>query len=170
MQKLGLRLNAKRSVLSPAQKTTFLGVVWKSVMMQSCLSPAHAIVAILMAMNGIQLRQSLTVKQFKRLLGLMTAVSSMIPFGLLYIRPLQWWLQTKRFSPRGQPTLHDQGYSQMHSYVGDVEEALVLVPRSRVRSSLSLRHARDRCISHRLGSGYGRPLRLCGGVIISHGK
>ncbi len=27
----------------------------------------------------------------------------MIPFGLLYMRPLQWWLRTKRFSLRGNP-------------------------------------------------------------------
>ncbi len=30
-----------------------------------------------------------------------------IPFGLLYMRPLQWWLKTKGFSPRGKPTLLD---------------------------------------------------------------
>ncbi|KAI2654598.1 Transposon Ty3-G Gag-Pol polyprotein [Labeo rohita] len=27
--------------------------------------------------------------------------SCVIPFGLLYMRPLQWWLRTKGFSPRG---------------------------------------------------------------------
>ncbi len=47
--------------------------------------------------------QSLTVKQFQRLLGLMAAASNVIPFGLLYMRPLQWWLKTKGFSPRGNP-------------------------------------------------------------------
>ncbi len=48
-------------------------------------------------------RQSLTVKQFQRLLGLMAAASNVIPIGLLYMRPLQWWLKTKGFSPRGNP-------------------------------------------------------------------
>ncbi len=48
-------------------------------------------------------RQSLTVKQFQRLLGLMVAASNVIPIGLLYMRPLQWWLKTKGFSPRGNP-------------------------------------------------------------------
>ncbi|KAL0169055.1 hypothetical protein M9458_037277, partial [Cirrhinus mrigala] len=47
--------------------------------------------------------QSLTVKQFQQLLGLMAAVSNVIPFGLLYMRPLQWWLKTKGFCPRGNP-------------------------------------------------------------------
>ncbi|KAI2653807.1 enzymatic polyprotein [Labeo rohita] len=46
---------------------------------------------------------SLTVKQFQRLLGLMAAASNVIPFGLLYMRPIQWWLKTRGFSPRGNP-------------------------------------------------------------------
>ncbi len=33
----------------------------------------------------------------------MAAASNVIPFGLLYIGPLQWWLRTKGFSPRGNP-------------------------------------------------------------------
>ncbi len=46
---------------------------------------------------------SLTVKQFQILLGLMAAASNVIPFGLLYMRPQQWWLNSKGFSPRGNP-------------------------------------------------------------------
>ena len=41
IKKLGLRLNAKKSVLSPLQRTTFLGVVWDLTTMQAHLSPAH---------------------------------------------------------------------------------------------------------------------------------
>ena len=33
----------------------------------------------------------------------MAAASNVIPLGLLYMRPLQWWLKTKGFSPRGNP-------------------------------------------------------------------
>ncbi len=57
--------------------------------------------SILSAVKSIRLGQSLTVKPFQRLLGLMAAASNMIPFGLLYLRPLQWWLRTKGFSPKG---------------------------------------------------------------------
>ncbi len=39
--------------------------------------------------------QSLTVKRFQRLPGLMAAASNVIPIGLLYMRPLQWWLKTR---------------------------------------------------------------------------
>ncbi len=102
MKELGLRLNAIKSVLSPLQRTTFLGVVWDSTAMQARLSPAR-IEAILSAVKSISLGQALTVKQFQRLLGLMAAASNVIPFGLLYMRPLQWWLRTKGFSPRGNP-------------------------------------------------------------------
>lgn len=92
--KLGLRLKTKKSVLLPAKRTTFLGVVWDSTMMQACLSPA-CIDLILSAVKRLKLGQSLTVKQFQRLFVLMAAASNMIPFGLLYMRPQQWWLKTK---------------------------------------------------------------------------
>ncbi|KAI5090783.1 hypothetical protein C0J45_19644 [Silurus meridionalis] len=49
--------------------------------------------------------QPLTVKQFQKLLGLMTAVPSVIPLHLLYMRPLQWWLRTQGFSQKGNALL-----------------------------------------------------------------
>ncbi len=102
MKELGLRLNAKKSVLSPFQRTTYLGVVWDSTTMQARLSPAR-IESILNTVRRVREGLSLTVKQFQRLLGLMAAASNVIPFGLLYMRPLQWWLKSKGFSPRGNP-------------------------------------------------------------------
>ncbi len=102
MKELGLRLNAKKSVLSPLQRTTYLGVVWDSTTMQARLSPAR-IESILTTVRRVREGLSLTIKQFQILLGLMAAASNVIPFGLLYIRPLQWWLKSKGFSPRGNP-------------------------------------------------------------------
>ncbi len=102
MKELGLRLNAKKSVLSPFQRTTYLGVVWDSTTMQARLSPAR-IESILNTVRRVREGLSLTVKQFQILLGLMAAASNVIPFGLLYMRPLQWWLKSKGFSPRGNP-------------------------------------------------------------------
>ncbi len=67
-----------------------------------CMSPAR-IESILTTVRRVKEGQSLTVKQFQRLLGLMAAASNVIPIGLLYMRPLQWWLKTKGFSPRGNP-------------------------------------------------------------------
>ncbi|KAI2647902.1 Transposon Ty3-G Gag-Pol polyprotein [Labeo rohita] len=84
------------------QRTTYLGVVWDSTTMQARLSPAR-IESILAAVRRVRIGRSLTVKQFQQLLGLMAAASNVIPFGLLYMRPLQWWLKTRGFSPRGNP-------------------------------------------------------------------
>ncbi len=99
---LGLRLNAKKSVLSPAQRTTYLGVVWDSTTMQAHMSPAR-FESILTAVARGREGQSLTEKSSFRLLGLMAAASNVIPLGLLYMRPLQWWLKTRGFSLRGNP-------------------------------------------------------------------
>ncbi len=53
MKELGLKLNAKKSVLSPLQRTTYLGVVWDSTAMQARLSPAR-IESILMTVARVR--------------------------------------------------------------------------------------------------------------------
>ncbi|KAI5104758.1 protocadherin gamma-A5-like [Silurus meridionalis] len=80
-----------KSVLSPLQRTTYLSVIWDS--------PAH-IVAILTAIRKVREGQPLTVEQFQTLLDLPLEV---IPLGLLYMRPLHWWLRTRGVSWRGNP-------------------------------------------------------------------
>ncbi len=67
--------------------------------MQARMSPAR-IESILTEVRRVKEGQSLTVKQFQRLLGLMAAASNVIPIVLLYMSPLQWWRKTKGFSPR----------------------------------------------------------------------
>ncbi len=91
-------------------------------------------------------------KQFQRLLGLMAAASNVTAFGLLYMRPLQWWLRTKGFSLRGNPFSHNQGHAVMLTCLDNVEETLVPVPGSNVGSFMSSQDANDRCLSHGLGS------------------
>ncbi|KAL0149265.1 hypothetical protein M9458_055499 [Cirrhinus mrigala] len=132
MKVLGLRLNAKKSVLSPLQRTTYLGVVWDLTTMQARLSPAR-IESILTAVVRVRKGRSLAVKQFQQLLGLMAAVSNVIPFGLLYMRPLQWWLRTKRFSPRGNPfhtsrKLYALKWKPFTSWCGDRQQDSVNCP------------------------------------------
>ncbi|GAA6064854.1 uncharacterized protein LOC113526632, partial [Tachysurus ichikawai] len=102
MKGLGFWLNAGKSVLSPAQRTTFLGVIWDSARMQARLSPARVVV-ILDSVGRVREGQPLSVKQFQRLLGLMAVASSIILLGLLHMRPLQWWLRGRGFSLRGNP-------------------------------------------------------------------
>ncbi|KAI2666499.1 ORF V: Enzymatic polyprotein [Labeo rohita] len=96
--------------------------------------------------------RSLTVKQFQQLLGLMAAASNVIPFGLLYMRPLQWWLRTKGFSPRGNPF-------RMIKVMQRCLRALDMWKKPGVRSSLSPRNGSDGCVSHRLGCGHEWPPR-----------
>ncbi len=60
-ESVGLRLNAKKSVLSPALRTTYLGVGWDSTTMQARMSPAQ-IESILTAVVRVRGGQSLTVK------------------------------------------------------------------------------------------------------------
>ncbi len=73
--------------------------------MQARLSPSwiESILTASQRLSRVREGLSCTDKKFKMLLGLMAATSNMKPFGLLYMRPLQWWLETKGFSPRGNP-------------------------------------------------------------------
>ncbi len=143
MKKLGLRL----------KRTTFLGVIWDSTSMQARLSPAR-IESILSAVERIRLGQSLTVRQFQsqRLLSLMATASNVITFGLLHMRPLQWWLRTTGFSPRGDPFRMIKVTRQFLRTLVNVEETLVPVPGSHVGSFMSSQDANDRCLPHGLGS------------------
>ncbi len=110
MMKLGLRLNAKKSVLSLLQRTTYLGVVWDPTVMQARLSPAR-IESILTAVNRVKEGQSLTVKQFQRLLGLMAAASNMIYFWPAVHEAPTVVAQDQRVLPEGKPASHDQGHT-----------------------------------------------------------
>ncbi len=71
-------------------------------MMQACISPAR-IESILTSVKRVRKSRSLTVKEFQKLLCLMSAASNVMHFGLLYMRPLQWWLKTTGLFPRGNP-------------------------------------------------------------------
>ncbi|KAI2666023.1 Transposon Ty3-I Gag-Pol polyprotein [Labeo rohita] len=102
LRSLGLRLNAKKSVLSPAQRTTYLGVVWDSITMQAQLSPAR-VESILNTLKNIKLGHKVTLHYFQRVLGLMAAASTVIPLGLLHMRPFQLWLRARGFHPRANP-------------------------------------------------------------------
>ncbi|KAI2657251.1 enzymatic polyprotein [Labeo rohita] len=81
-------------------RTTYLGVGFDH---DAGTFVTCSVRSILTAVTRVKEGRSLTVKQSQQLLGLMAAASNVIPFGLLYMRPRQWWLRTKGFSPRGSP-------------------------------------------------------------------
>ncbi len=75
---------SKKSVLSPAQRTTYLGIIMTSV---SCTYRFDSV--------------SENVTETVRSDG--SCIHLYIHFGLLYMIPLQWWLRTKGFSLWGNP-------------------------------------------------------------------
>ncbi len=129
--------------------------------MQTRMSPAR-IESILKSVKRVREGRSLTVKQFQKLLGLMSAASNVIPFGLLYMRPLQWWLLTKGFSPRGNTLCMIKVTRRCLCALDMWRKPLVLVSGPGNGSSLSPRNASDGGISHRVPA-------VCGVVAISHG-
>ncbi len=95
---LGLRMNAKKSVLLPSQRTVFLGVRLDSVQMQARLAPAR-IPVLTACLARFKLGHHVSVGTCRRLLGLMAAASPVLPLGLLHMRPFLWWMKELRLHP-----------------------------------------------------------------------
>ncbi len=95
---LGLRMNAKKSVLLPSQRTVFLGVRLDSVQMQARLAPAQ-IPVFTACLARFKLGHHVSVGTCRRLLGLMAAASPVLPLGLLHMRPFLWWMKELRLHP-----------------------------------------------------------------------
>ncbi len=95
---LGLRMNAKKSVLLPSQRTVFLGVRLDSVQMQARLAPAR-IPVFTACLARFKLGHQVSVGTCRRLLGLMAAASPVLPLGLLHMRPFLWWMKELRLHP-----------------------------------------------------------------------
>ncbi len=95
---LGLRMNAKKSVLLPSQRTVFLGVRLDFVQMQARLAPAR-IPVFTACLARFKLDHHVSVATCRRLLGLMAAASPVLPLGLLHMRPFLWWMKELRLHP-----------------------------------------------------------------------
>ncbi len=95
---LGLRMNAKKSVLFPSQRTVFLGVHLDSVQMQARLAPPR-ISNFIACLAHFKLGHHVSVSTCRRLLGLMAAASPVLPLGLLHMRPFLWWMKELRLHP-----------------------------------------------------------------------
>ncbi len=95
---LGLRMNAKKSVLLPSQRTVFLGVHLDSIQMQARLAPAR-ISNFTACLARFKLGRHVSVGTCRRLLGLMAAASPVLPLGLLHMRPFLWWMKELRLHP-----------------------------------------------------------------------
>ncbi len=120
LKELGLRLNVRKVYFS----STDYPLIWAWCGIRPRCRHVCPLLGSSQSSRQSRVREgrSLTVKRFQKLLGLMSAASNVITFGLLYMRPLQWWLKTKGFSQRGKPTLHDQGHAAMPTCLRHVEE------------------------------------------------
>ncbi len=98
IRSLGLRMNAKKSVLFPSQQTVFLGVHLDLVQMQARLAPAR-ISNFAACLARFKLGHHVSVSTCRRLLGLMAAASPVLPLGLLHMRPFLWWMKVLRIHP-----------------------------------------------------------------------
>ncbi|XDV17386.1 hypothetical protein PO909_023251 [Leuciscus waleckii] len=94
-------------------------------------------------------------KAFQRVLGLMAAASNVIPFGLLHMKALQWWLKTKGFSQKGNPFHMIRVTRRCLRSLSMSKKSLVSVPRPRAGIVMSPESRFDRCLPHGLGRGHG---------------
>ncbi len=92
---LGLRMNAKKSVLFPSPRTVFLGVHLDSIQIQARLAPAR-ISNFTACLARFKLGHHVSIGTCRRLLGLMAAASPVLPLGLLHMRPFLWWMKELR--------------------------------------------------------------------------
>ncbi len=95
---LGLRMNAKKSVLLSSQRTLFLGVHLDSIQMQARLAPAR-ISNFTACLARFKLGRHVSVGSCRRRLGLMPAASPVLPLRLLHLRPFLWWMKELRLHP-----------------------------------------------------------------------
>ncbi len=94
LSQLGLRVNWKKSKISPVQRISFLGMELDSVSMTARLTEERA-QAVLNCLSSFRGRNVVPLKQFQRLLGHMASADAVTPLGLLHMRPLQHWLHSR---------------------------------------------------------------------------
>ena len=97
--RLGLTVNLLKSLLDPSQQVTYLGMVLDSDAMRASLS-LWRVNDILLHLPLFECGRMVPFIQFLRLLGKLTAASTVVPLGLLSLRPLQMWLNSLHLDPK----------------------------------------------------------------------
>ena len=95
---LGLTVNFKKSSLVPRQDVVFIGVAMDSVSMRARPSPRR-VDDILELVPRVRGGAGLTYGLLLRLLGMLIAASTLVPLGLLSLRPLQVWVNALGLDP-----------------------------------------------------------------------
>ncbi len=124
MKQLGLKLNAKESVLSPVQRTTYLGVVWDSTMMQERnVSCSDRVVHVSQESVRRPVTHCQAVSEIAGSDGSCVQCDTIWP--AVHETPAVV-AQDQGIFPEGKSTSHDQGLSTVCASPRHVEETLVL--------------------------------------------
>ncbi len=155
---LGLRMNAKKSVLLPSQQTVFLGVRLDSAQMQARLGPVR-IPVLTACLARFKLGHHVSVGTCHRLLGLMAAASPVLPLGLLHMRPFLWWMKELRLHPYCTSYSPYQGVAQLLSTPVNVARPRLSPERGENGCDSPSPYDHDGRINDRLGRGLRRQAR-----------
>ncbi|XP_074483968.1 uncharacterized protein LOC141763298 [Sebastes fasciatus] len=99
MTRLGLTVNHAKSCLIPSQRVVFIGLTLDSRHMLAFPTPRR-VNAILQLLLRFRKNRRLRYSLFLRLLGMLTSVTSVVPLGLLYLRPFQIWINGLQLDPK----------------------------------------------------------------------
>ncbi|XP_037830295.1 uncharacterized protein LOC119616813 [Kryptolebias marmoratus] len=95
---LGLRVNWQKSNLAPSQVVTFLGIMLDSLTITACPSPQR-VEGILKKLPAFLPGRAPLFIAYLHLLGKLTATATVVPLGLLSLRPLQMRLSSLGLDP-----------------------------------------------------------------------
>ncbi len=126
MKELGLRLSARESVLSPLQRTTYLGVVWDSTTMQARSD--------LVDFHSREESEKMRVTHCQTVSETVGSDGSCVQHDTFWPavhETLAVVAQDQRVLPKGQSASNDQGHVAMLTCLRHVEETLVPVTRPR---------------------------------------
>lgn len=99
VSQLGLTVNFAKSSLIPSQQVTFIGIVINSLTMSATPSPER-VDDVVRLVSHVRQRRRLSFGLLLQMMGKMTAMSSVVPLGLLYLRPLQIWISSLNLIPK----------------------------------------------------------------------
>lgn len=113
VKRLGLRVNLAKSNLVPTQQTVFLGVALDSLTM-SARPSVQRVDSIMEMLCLFQKDRLLPFVLYLRLLGKLTAASTVVPLGLLSLRPMQMWLNSLCLNPSRHAHRHKRLHVSSH--------------------------------------------------------
>jgi hypothetical protein len=91
MRRLGLRINLKKSVLTPTQNLVFLG--YRYNLATGMVYPTQeAVDKLVQKVKALRCKSSAPAIQWLSLIGVIGSIDSLIPLGRIYLRPIQMWL------------------------------------------------------------------------------